>query len=76
MKMATQADQLIAERKVLTDALSLCDRGAYPGTAAYAKAADAMAVLGAFDRAHPEVIIEIKARRSRRTIGHKDILGV
>ena len=58
-------DQLIAERKELTFALSLCG-GGFPGSAAHKKETEAMMALQRFDDAHPEVIVAINAAHSTR----------
>lgn len=71
-----QMSQLILDRKTLTDALAGCPRGAYPGTAGYAAAAKALTALSDFDCQHPEVIAELRACRSQRTIGKRDVRGL
>jgi len=47
-----------------------CDSGAFPGSAAAAKALRAELELAAFDRAHPEVIGAIRARAERISADH------
>ena len=60
-------DKLIDQRRELS-AESDSD-GAFPGSKAWTRANEAQKALAAFDRAHPEVLAEIKARHSARVGG-------
>lgn len=57
-----EMDDLVAEREALTDALSECERGCYPGSSEYQRESAALRALGAFDAAHPDVLPEIRRR--------------
>lgn len=64
-------DQLIAERNNLADAADRADQGGYPGSKAYRAYSAALLAMAEFDKAHPEVIKEIKSRHAA-SIGMSD----
>lgn len=69
MSAMSEMDRMIEERGRLTDALVACERGAWPGTPERRRESAAMQVLAQYDLAHPEVIVEIRARhRAERTM--------
>ena len=74
--MAKTIEQLMGERAKLTQALSWCERGAFPGSKAWQAEKRAMDALAAFDAAHPEVLPEIERRHCERSIGGKDVGGI
>lgn len=59
---------LINQRRELTDALANCESGAFPGSAARRREMAAMMALDAFDKAHPEVIAQIRAADRERHV--------
>jgi hypothetical protein len=73
-KTAAQLDLeiLIAERRVLTDALANCP-GGFPGSAAAKALSKAEQALAAFDASHPEVLPAIRAaKRAAREHRYED----
>lgn len=58
-------DLLIERRGALVLTLTTCERGAFPGTAAWRHERECMEALAAFDREHPEVLAEIRRREPK-----------
>lgn len=57
---------LAEQREELVDALMYVDLDAFPGTKAARKAEKVEKALNDFDKAHPEVLAEIKSAHSER----------
>lgn len=60
--VAVESD-LVAQRQALTSALADCERGAFPGSAAYQAESRALAALASFDARHPDVLRAIRSHR-------------
>jgi hypothetical protein len=74
--MSNDIEQLIAERKTLTDKLAECEAGAFPGTKAWMRENKAMLALGEFDKANPEVRKEIMRRKRQTALKGVDVEGL
>lgn len=67
---------LTTKRNELADALSGCDRGAFPGSRAWRAEGEALKALAAFDAAHPDVIARIKSDHDSQVLANKDSGGL